>query len=478
MRFRASEQQWDQVRRLTDSSFVRGIDGPLEMGCVILFAENDHPARPSLLASYVLAPGQGDLLHQTAGALTLSSQYLRRALLAVRESGLKGFLTVHTHPLSDEAVSFSPYDDANDPELMSNLYDLQPTGLFGSIVLGRHSACARVWVDGEPRYLRDLVVTGEQISFVNLSGAPTKLPPAAALFDRSTAMTGRGALYRFSQLRVAVVGASGTGSLMIELLVRAGVSEVVVFEFDGSDETNLNRVVHLRMKDAQANVNKGKRLAEAMAGTGLPTRVTIVEGGDIRDFDVADALRGCDLLVGCVDRDWPRLILSEVAYQYLIPYADLGTEIGAPGDEIQSVDARVSYVGPGRPCLVCSGVIDEERVRLEGLKRGERDRVHAMGYSEDLNLKEPAVMDVNMRAASAAMLIIRHLFQPFLDTPLPHTLRESITNFASKRLRFESSPDCTICGLPLRIGSGGGFALTTRPDLSTPGHDSSVLEAA
>ena len=167
-----------------------------------------------------------------------------------------------------------------------------------------------------------------------------------------------------------------------------------------------------------------------------------------------------------------------MAYQYLIPYVDLGTEIGAPGDEIQSVDARVSYVGPGRPCLVCSGVIDEERVRLEGLKRGERDRVHAMGYSEDLNLKEPAVMDVNMRAASAAMLIIRHLFQPFLDTPLPHTLRESITNFASKRLRFESSPDCTICGLPLRIGSGDGFALTTRPDLSTPGHDSSVLEVA
>ena len=133
-----------------------------------------------------------------------------------------------------------------------------------------------------------------------------------------------------------------------------------------------------------------------------------------------------------------------------------------PGDEILSVDARVSYVGAGRPCLVCLGVIDEERVRLEGLERDERARVHAMGYSEDLDLKEPAVMDVNMRAASAAMLIIRHLFQPFLDIPLPHTLRESITNFASKRLQFESSPDCTICEMPLRIGSGGRFALTTR----------------
>ena len=92
MRFRTSEQQWTQVRRLTDLSFVRNLVVPPEMGCIILFAENDHPARPSLLASCVLAPGQGDLLHQTAGALTFSSQYLRRALFALRESGLKGFL--------------------------------------------------------------------------------------------------------------------------------------------------------------------------------------------------------------------------------------------------------------------------------------------------------------------------------------------------------------------------------------------------
>ena len=351
MRFRASEQHWNQIKRLTDSSFVKGIDKPSETGCIILFAENDHPARPSLLASCVLAPSQGDLLHQTAGTLTLSHQYLRRALLTVRERGLKGFFTVHTHPLSDETVCFSSYDNENDPDLMSNLYDLQPTGLFGSIVLGRNSACARLWVDGEPRYLRDLVIIGEQITFV--SDAPSKPPPAAALFDRGIMLTGSGALYRLSQLRVAVIGASGTGSLMIELLTRAGIGELVVFEFDGADETNLNRVTHLRMKDAQANVNKGKRLAEAMAETGLPTRVTIVEGGDIRDPDVADVLRSCDLLVGCVDRDWPRLILSEVSYQYLIPYVDLGTEIGAllDGDEIQSVDARVSYVGPGRPCL-------------------------------------------------------------------------------------------------------------------------------
>ena len=462
MRLRASERLWDQVRHLTALSFIRGVESPPETGCIILLAENDHPANPSLLASDVLAPGNGDLLQQGQRSVTLSSQYLRRALLVVRERGLKGFLTVHTHPISEEAVGFSVYDDYNDPELMANLYDLQPMGLFGSMVLGRHSACARLWVDGEPRYLKDLVIAGEHLCFLDLSGAVSTPPQASALFDRGMAMTGRGALYQLSQLRVAVVGASGTGSLIIELLVRAGAGEIVVFECDLADEPNMNRVLHLRTEDAKARINKGVRVAQALTETGLPTKVTVVKRGDIRDPAVADDLRGCDLLVGCVDRDWPRLILSEVAYQYLLPYVDLGTEIGASDDAIQSIDARVSYVAPGRPCLMCSGLINEERIRLEGLQKGERKRVHAMGYSEDLDLKAPAVMDVNMRAAAAAMLIIRHLFQPFLDTPLPHTLRESVTNFSSKHLRFEQLPNCTTCGTSLRIGSGGTFALTTR----------------
>ena len=462
MRLRASERLWDQIRRLTDLSFVKGLESPLETGCIVLFAENDHPSNPSLLVTDVVAPGDGDLLHQGQQTVTFSSDYLRRALLVVRERGLRGFLTVHTHPLSEESVGFSLYDNSNDPELMSNLYDLEPRGLFGSMVLGRHCACARLWVDGEPRYLTDLVVTGEHLRFLDLSGVATAPPQPSALFDRATAMTGNGALYRLSQLRVGVVGAGGTGSLMIELLSRAGTGEIVVFEFDPADETNMNRVLHLRTRDATAGVNKGLRADQAVTETGLPSRVTVAEGGDIRDPDVADELRGCDLLIGCVDRDWPRLILSEVAYQYLLPYVDLGAEIGAPDDEIHSVDARVSYVAPDRPCLMCSGLITEERIRLEGLQQGERNRVLAMGYSNDLDLKAPAVMDVNMRAASAAMLIIRHLLQAFLDTPLPHTLRESVTNFSSKRLSFDRSPNCLTCGIPFRVGSGGTFRLTTR----------------
>jgi molybdopterin/thiamine biosynthesis adenylyltransferase len=244
--------------------------------------------------------------------------------------------------------------------------------------------------------------------------------------------------------------------------MRAGVGELVLFEFDSADTTNLGRVLHLRTKDAAVSVNKAARVSEVVNDSGLITKVTVIPGGDIRDPDVAAELRGCDLLVGCVDRDWPRLILCEVAYQYLIPLVDLGTEIGASPTEVQSLDARVSFIAPGRPCLLCSRVITQERIRLESYPTEERDRVLAMGYSKDIRLNAPAVMDLNMRAASLAGLLIRHLHQPFLETPLPHTIRETVTNFSSKPQRFRCSEGCVVCNSADRVGSGARYRLSTR----------------
>jgi hypothetical protein len=464
VKLRITESHWQRIRRITAASFSDALEFPPETGCILLVAENDDPEARSLLVNDILLPDGGDLKDQAGGAVTFSSSYLRRALLTVRERRLKGFFTLHTHPLSMKQVSFSPYDDAHDPSLMENLYDLQPTGVFGSVVLGREAIAARIWnsVTQQPHYLQTLVIVGEQLTFLPLNGRLSPPPLAAEIFDRAIALSGAGALATLRKMRIAVVGASGTGSLMVELLLRAGVGEIVLFDFDKADTTNLNRVLHLRLCDAEAQSLKAKRLATVVNESGLPTQITVVNGGDIRDEEIAQELRGCDLIIGCVDRDWPRLIMCEVAYQYLIPYLDLGTEIGATENEIQSVDARVSFVGPGRPCLLCSGVITQERIRLEGYEPAERARVLDMGYSKDIRLKAPSVMDLNMRAASAAMLIVRHLIQPFLRTPLPHTFKEAVTNFNNRQLRFEPNANCIVCGFSDREGAGALFPFTTR----------------
>jgi molybdopterin/thiamine biosynthesis adenylyltransferase len=466
MKLRTSEQLNREVLKLTSASFCEGVDFPPETGCLLLVGRNNHPQRSSLLVREVLAPAEGDLKEQEHGAITFSNRYLRRALLRVRELGLAGFLTVHTHPGCDTRVGFSPYDDSNDPELMANLYELQPTGVFGSLVLGARAVNGRLWFphENEPVALDELVIVGERLESLPLNGRLKEASPTPSeIFDRSLALTGSGALARLSRMRVAVVGASGTGSLIIELLLRAGVGEIVVFEFDIIKEHNLNRILYARQRDADANIPKAERLREALNETGLPTEITIIEGGDITNERVALELRGCDFIFGCVDnQDWPRLVMTEVALQYLVPYVDLGTEIGIDDLGVQSLDSRVSYVAPGRACLLCSGIVSEELVRIEGLEANEKARVLSMGYTKDVRLDAPAVMDLNMRSASYAMLVLRHLLQPFLDTPLPTHIKEALTNYSIKRIQIVARGDCHICGPCGRPGFGDTLRLTTR----------------
>jgi hypothetical protein len=76
-------------------------------------------------------------------------------------------------------------------------------------------------------------------------------------------------------------------------------------------------------------------------------------------------------------------------------------------------------------------------------------------------LQPPAVMDLNMRAASYAMLVVRHLLQPFLDRPLPTHIKESLTNYSIRRINHASRPDCPVCGSAARLGFADAHRLTT-----------------
>lgn len=464
MKMRITQQHYNQIRRLTSASFLDGIRFPPETGCIILVGRNDHPTHPSVVVADVLEPEDGELTEQARDGLVFSSRYLRRALFRVRDGNLAGFLTIHTHPMSDTYLNFSPYDDANDPSLMANLYELEPRGVFGSMVLGRSSVRARLWNSNGIDYssVEALIMVGEQLRYLAANGDDFEAEAIAAeIFDRSLAITGKGALAQLARMRVGLIGGSGTGSIMAELLMRSGVGHILIFEPDHIEKINLPRILYSRRRDAEAGVAKSFRLAEGINEAGLDTQISIVPGGDIRREEVALELRSCDLVIGCVDRDWPRLILCELANQYLIPYIDLGTEIGICENEIQSLDSRVSYVTPDRPCLLCSGVVTNERIRLEALEPVERDRVIAMGYSQDIRLVAPAVMDLNMRAASYAMLIVRHLLQPFLDAPLPTHIKESLTNYNIRRVNLGSRPECSVCGTSMRLGFGDAHRLTT-----------------
>jgi hypothetical protein len=281
------------------------------------------------------------------------------------------------------------------------------------------------------------------------------LPPPAALFDRGLALTGAGALARLSGLRVAVIGASGTGSLFCELLARAGCRELIVIDDDVIKRINLNRILYATIEDVKLKTPKVEITRRGIEGLGLGCRVEPVRG-NILDRDFLARLRDADILVGCVDRAFPRQLLCEFVFRYQRPYIDVGSEICGDDHGIVSVDARASYVAPGRYCLQCAGVVTPRRLHFESLSAGEQARVRAQGYSDDLAIDQPAVMDLNMRAASCGMMIVRHLLQPFLLTPLPVMALENMVTYSTKAIREAKALNrqCPVCQTNTKAGYG------------------------
>jgi hypothetical protein len=451
---RIAQRHWEELRAHVSRSF-RGSSRE-ELGAIGLIGEVHTPSKRELTVSKVLMPGTGDIRFSSEGALVFDSSYIRRAHLEMRANKLAGIVTFHAHPFSDDRVAFSPYDDSQDPKLVANLRELEPRTQLLSIVLGKGSQSGRLW-DESCRYVRAnrLVVGGDNLEFLPLTGTPRLPPPdPAATFDRALALTGSGALAKLSEMKIAVVGASGTGCLVAELLVRTGCRKLMLFDDDIVRDVNLNRILYATTADADRRHFKVDVLKRGIENLGLGCDVEAVSG-NILDRHILRRLRESDFIFGCVDRAYPRLLLCQHSYRYLIPYVDIGAEVGGDKLGIVSLTSRASYIAPLRHCLQCTGIITPRQLHLESLTWEEQKRVIALGYSEDLVMKRPAVMDLNMRAASLGVMILRHLLQPFL-IKIPVTLSENLVTFATlsiDKARAENE-NCDLCRKNRQYGYG------------------------
>lgn len=443
---RMTETDWITLRKHLAGSF-RSPQAP-EAGAIGVVGECRAGDRHEFTVARMLWPGPDDLKVAENRALVFDARYIRRAHLLMRSEGLAGLVMFHSHPLSDQRVGFSLYDDHQEPQLFANLREMAPDTQLVSVVAGKRTQGGRVWTGREsPQALGRLVTVGETLGFHTLSGGPElPPPPPAAIFDRALALTGAGALARLSKMTIAVVGASGTGSLVCELLARAGCKNLIVIDHDVTGGVNLNRILYSTQRDADARLPKVEVLQRGIKGLGLGCRVEAING-NILDSKVLARLREADVIFGCVDKAYPRLLLSQFAYLYLRPYIDVGAEIGANVQGIVALNARTNYVAPGRPCLMCTGLVKPRQLHFESLGSEERQRVARQGYSDDLILDQPAVMDLNMHGAAYGVMLLRHLLQPFLLTPLPATLSENLATFTTLAVKDQRAHHggCRIC---------------------------------
>lgn len=349
-----------------------------------------HRARAGLrLLVRDLAPAaREDYLVHSSYHLEMNPAFWARIAKRARNSG-ESIVVFHSHPSEAEVPDFSPSDDWGEAQLVPKL-TARAAGPHATVVWASGGSRARLHTD---RGMSSL----EVVHPWTISGlADGDLDPAYA---RQILAIGPEGQARLATARVGVVGLGGTGSHVAQQLLHLGVGTIVAVDPDQVETSNLSRLVGATSEDARRRRPKVQVAGRMAKNLGKRTRLIAI-AHDIRDDDVARAvLQDVDLIVGCTDTQWSRLILNAMAFSYYIPVIDLGVELQAAG----SMGGRVTIAGPGDNCLWCIGVIGEERLRAEQMPPDLRATEQRLGYVPDLDVPAPAVVSINGVVASLAV---------------------------------------------------------------------------
>ena len=309
---------------------------------------------------------------------------------------------IHSHR---HTSPFSVIDDRADRTLFPSVHAWTQGGPHGSAIMFPDGRMIGRLVDENGRFhpLSSINVVGDDLLFWPFGVHATPVPE----FARRVAQTfGAGTYDRLRNLRIGVVGCSGTGSPLIEQLARNCVGSLVLVDPDRVEEKNLNRILNATMDDAQQGRLKVEVAARAIRAMGLKT---VVETHPRSLFDprAVRVIAGCDVVFGCVDSIDGRHLLNKLATFYLVPYFDLGVKLEADGKGgVDQVCGTVHYLQPGGSSLLSRHVYTMEQVRAAGLYRTDPTAYRTQlqdGYIRGVQEDRPAVVQLNTLLASLAV---------------------------------------------------------------------------
>lgn len=392
------------------------------------------------------------------------------SVLPALSRAMRSKLTVvkfHSHPGGH--AEFSLYDDRSDVTFFTGVDNVLDTlEMRGSVVMlpdGR--MFGRMVCDGILGARIDVIrVAGDDFEFHRNPKKENhvQLPDHAI---RLAQAFGEGTYRALTQLRIGVVGCSGTGSIVVEQLARNCVGAIVAVDPDDIERKNLNRILNAKGVDADNRKNKVALAAETISSMDLGTAFYGLEQ-DIFCRDVVRALSECDILFGCVDSVDGRHILNKIASHYLIPLIDLGVRIDADGKgNVDHVFGAVHTVLPGGSSLMSRGVYSQADLDAAFMKRREPERFTDMvkqGYVKGQNVERPAVISLNMMVASVAVNEMLARLVPYRVEPnsVFAQRRLNLTDPLASRDDSDGEPCPTFAK---RVGLGSQEPLLGMPEL-------------
>lgn len=367
----------------------------------ILICTRTPGSRLRLLVREVILVPHAACKCRERDAITWPGEYLEQAIDMAEPAGCAVVL-IHSHP--GGLFGFSVADDESDQWVISSLFQAFDAA-HGSAVMTPDGVVRARFYDPDLRERPvDLVtVSGDDLRYWwadrATDGGPGNRP--IAFTSGMTAELGR--------LSALVIGASGTGSITGEQLARLGFGRVQVVDFDRLEWKNLNRILNSSRADADANRLKVEVFAEAVndyRGEGIAIPVP----ASITTREAVLAAAHCDVVFCCVDTLEARHIADLIAAAFLLPLFDVGVVIPVRKKDdafaVSDVCGRIDYVQPGGSTLQDRGVYTPESLRGEYLRRVAPE-AHQLeleaGYLKGLAEEAPAVITLNMRAASASV---------------------------------------------------------------------------
>ncbi len=372
----------------------------LEAAAILICTRTPGPRRRFLVREIICVPYTA-CKRRERDAITWPGEYLEKAI-DLAESTASVMILIHSHP--GGLFGFSDADDESDRKVIPSLFHAFGS-LHGSAIMTADGAIrARLYDPSFQACAVDLVtVAGDDLYYwwddkARFTGSE----------DRPVAFTS-GMTAEVGRLSAAVIGVSGTGSVVGEQLARLGFGRVSLIDLDHLEWKNLNRILNSKRIDADANRLKVDVFAEAVAayrgeGVAIPVAASITTRNAVL------AAAQSDVVFCCVDTLEARQIADLIGAAFLIPLFDVGVVIPVrkKGEAfaIADVCGRIDYIQPGCSTLQDRGVYTPESLRGEYLRKVAPD-AHQQeldaGYLKGLVEEAPAVITLNMRAASACV---------------------------------------------------------------------------
>ena len=427
----------EDYRRLTDALFPAAIERAAYLLCGLSTGQRET----KLLVREVVPVRDEDIDSASAVHLSIPSRTFTRWFKHADEE--KSCLVfVHSHP--GGTTEFSPQDNREDPPFFKSAYTRihREDAVHGSLVLaGPEAIAGRVWSrDGLMYPMSCIRIIGKRFRFIR---DYDEIGPEAAFYDRQIRAFGQTFQPVLKRLKVGVVGAGGTGSNVVEQLIRLGVGDLTVIDGQSFEVSNVNRVYGSHATDE--NIHKTDIAKRNTNIIGLGTTLRAIKK-PISFRSSIEALKDCDVVFGCTDDQWGRSLLGSFSLAYLTPVIDMGVAIDSDNGAVDRIEGRVTALLPGTACLYCRRRISPNGVRDDAISQTDPEQAALLrqeGYLVGLDERAPSVVPFTTGIASLAVSELLHRLTGFMG-PGRET-SEVIYRIDWNRIRTNNTPTDPNC---------------------------------